>query len=105
MDAEYNDFLTKGQAFLESLFGGRLIWDGVSYDCVCSGARMGDQLEDGGFVETGVRNVRVLKSAMIEAPCIGELLLLDDVEVRLVEVGDRKWDVAWHLQFQPVRGQ
>ena len=105
MDVKYRDFLTKGQAFLEGLFGGQLTWNGVTYNCANSGARMGDELEDGGFVETGIRNVRVSKLSMANPPSVGEAMLLNGQQVRLVEVGDREWDVAWHLQFQPIRGE
>ena len=101
----FASFLTRGQELLESLFPGVLVWQSVSYDCASSGARMGDYLEDGGFVETGTRNVRVFKTAMLIPPTVGELLTLDGDEVRLVEVGDREWDVCWHLQCEPVRGE
>jgi hypothetical protein len=105
MDEGYRSFLTKGQAFLEDLFGGKLVWNGRNYSCANSGSRNGDQLEDGGFVEVGNRNVRILKTSMVAPPVIGELMFLNDQEVRLVEIGDREWDVAWHFQFQPVRGE
>lgn len=105
MDAKYRDFLTKGQTFLEGLFGGQLLWKGVNYACANSGARLGDQLEDGGFIETGIRNVRVSKENMAKPPKIGDLMVLNGQDVRLIEIGDREWDVAWHLQFQPVRGE
>lgn len=105
MDEGFRSFLTRGQIFLEELFEAELIWDGVTYVCANSGARMGDELEDGGFVESGSRNVRVLKERMGIPPLIGDLLTLNGEEVRLIEVGDRPWDVSWHLQLSPVRGQ
>jgi len=101
----FANFLTRGQALLESLFPGVLVWDGNTYMCASSGARGSDELEVGGFVDTGTRNVRVLKDSMSTPPAVGTRVVLDDLQVRVTEVGEREWDVAWHLQCEPIRGE
>ena len=90
-------------------------WDGVkgplevmvdagdTYACVNSGTRNESGLEEGGFVSSGTRQVRVSKSAMVTAPALGSVMVLDGVDVRCVGVGEREWDVAWHLELEPER--
>jgi hypothetical protein len=99
----FTEFLSRGQALLEDLFPGVLLMDAVEYACVNSGARTGNELEEGGFVENGTRQCRVLKSAMAVPPAIGEMVELDGEEVRCLAVAERDWDVAWNIELEPLR--
>ena len=99
----FSSLLTRVQAMLESIFPGTLEWDGAEYTCVNSGSRNKSELESGGFVSSGTRQVRVLKTSMIVAPDIGQVMTLDGMEVRCVGVSEREWDIAWHLELEPER--
>lgn len=103
MAEDFQGFLNRGQLFLQSLFPATLAYNGVEFACASSGARKGEDLEEGGFVETGGRNVRILKSQMEYPPQHGERITLDGIELRVVEIGDRPWDVSWHLYCVPLR--
>ena len=99
----FESLLARGQSMLEELFPGVLVYAGDTYACVNSGSRNESELEEGGFVSSGTRQVRVSKSAMVTAPALGSVMVLDGVDVRCVGVGEREWDVAWHLELEPER--
>jgi len=99
----FESLLTRGQAMLESIFPGVLIYEDVSYVCANGGSRNETELEDGGFVRSGTRQVRVSKADMVTPPLIGAVVVLDGVDVRVIGVSEREWDVAWHLELEPER--
>lgn len=100
----FESFLTRGQALLEDLFPGTLRYDGTDYTCAHSGARVSNELEAGGFYDTAPRNIRVLKTLLVTPPSVGDIVQLDGEDARVADVGERAWDVCWHMSCEPLRG-
>ena len=96
-------YLAAAALRLESLFPVVLTVDGEDYVGTGGGTLEREDITEGGFLDEGKRLVRVRKAVLASAPSIGDLVAVDGLEVRVVSVSDKEWDVCWPFELEPVR--